>query len=39
MPSQSGLKNIMLITLTKQEWVGNVLPGKRQSLGEPECVD
>lgn len=38
-PSQSGFKNIMLIKLTKQECVGNALPGKKQSLGEPDCVD
>lgn len=29
----------MCIKLTKQECVGNALPGKRQSLGEPDCVD
>ena len=29
----------MLIELTKQELVGNALPGKRQSLGESVCVD
>lgn len=29
----------MFIKLTEQECVGNALPGKRQSLGEPDCVD
>lgn len=29
----------MLIKLTKQECVGNALPGKKQSLGEPDYVD
>lgn len=38
-PSHSGFKNIMLIKLTKQECVGNALPGKTRSLGEPDCVD